>query len=128
MRNLSFVVLIEVVHQVFELVWTLEWVHESLHAIEFQNLVEVFFVNISVVKCKCNSLLSESSCSSNSVEVGLWVSDSLSFVSSSLGHIIVNDQFDLWNIQPSSSDISCNECVDLLTSESFNDFVSLLFG
>ena len=105
----------------------MELVHHGFHAIVLDNLVEVFFVLVSVVDGECNSVPAESACSSDSVKVSLWVTlNSASFFL--LGNVIIDHKFDFGHVNSSCDEIGGNEYINLLFSKLFNCRISFLLG
>jgi len=86
----------------------------------------MLLVHVSIIDRKCNSLLAESACSSDPMQVGLRISAN-SAVDLLLWHVVVDDELDLWHVDTSGNQVGSDQHIDLLLSELLDGAVSLLF-
>ena len=109
------------------MIWALELVHMAAHIIMLDNIIKVLLVNISVVDCQCDTLCSETACSTDSVQVDLRVRDSL-VIKLYHWHIIVDNQLCLRYVNTSRDHVRRDQYVDVLVTELFNRRITLLLG
>lgn len=89
----------------------------QLFNLNFESLLDFIkhsFIFIRAYEGDCQSLSSKSSCTSNSVKVGVGT----------LWHVVVEDDVDLLNVNASSENLSCDQDAVFELLESFVDFDS----
>lgn len=106
------------------MVSSIKLVHHALHVVRCYDFVKHFFVNVAIINGESDTWLSESSCSSNSVEVSLSISLELA-LNLSAWHIKVDNKFNFRNINTSGYEVSGDEHRDILFPELFDDIVSV---
>jgi hypothetical protein len=102
-------------------VGTLKLIDFASHVIVCDDTIEALFIHISIIKGQCQSIGSKPSSTTNPMQVSIWL-----WISLSAWYVKVDDKLSLGHINTSSNQISCNEHIDLLLSESLHSAVSLL--
>ena len=92
------------------------------------NGIKMSLVNLSIIDRHCNTLNTESSSSTNSMQVCFGISLRPSICSLSWWNIIIDNQLCLWDVNTSSDEISGDQHVNLLVSKLLDSLVTLLFG
>lgn len=110
-----------------KMIWTLEFLHHISHAIVLYNIIQKFFILISIINGKCNTLLAESTCSTNSVEICFWITAGLA-IYSLLRHIVVDNELYFWNIDTSGNQVGGDQYINFLVSKFLNGLISFLLG
>jgi len=84
-------------------------------------------VDFSIINRHCNTLYTESSSSTNSMQVCFRIGLGLAIQSLSGWYIIIDNQLCLWDVNTSSDEIGGDEHVNLLVSKLLNSLVTLFF-
>lgn len=104
------------------MVTPLELIDLTCHVVVADDSIQAPLVHFSVIESKCHSVCAEPSGTANSVQVCVWL-----WLTASAWHIEVDDQLSLGHVDTSSDQVSSDEHVDLLLSETLHGAVSLVF-
>jgi len=91
------------------------------------NRVKVSLINFSIVDSHCNTLDTESSSSTNSMEVCFGIGFGLTVWALGRWYIIIDNQLCLRDVNTSSNEIGCDQHINLLVSKLLDCLVTLIF-
>ncbi len=98
------------------------------HFIVLDYLPESFLIDVSIKESQCYASISETTSSSDTMEIVLVVRDEVASIRFLNGDIEVYDKLDRLHVETAGEEVGGNDDLDLTLAELLDVFVSFFFG